>query len=358
MLAFNNERSMPDYIKPYEIKPAHQDLIDKATQHISDILSLSFMHTTEKSALVVYDQQSPLAKALLEAYRRCLPNATFIDFDSTSQDDILALFDTLKPADLVVFIQSTSFRLGPFRIRIELFEKSLKVIEHPHLGRMIDGQLLYYVDSLAYDSAYYRGTGTALKKLIDTAGSAVVDSDGELLTFNCPLEPAKLNVGDYTGMKNIGGQFPIGEVFTEAQDLEAVNGRVRIFIFGDTTFQINQPQHPITLVISKGRVTDVLNSTPEFDTVLANIRADEGEVWLRELGFGMNRAFSQERLVCDIGTYERMCGIHLSLGAKHGAYKKPQIKRNDAWHHVDVFAVTKLVYLDETIVYKDGAWQV
>ncbi len=340
-------------------KPMQKDLIDRATQHISDILSIALMHTSKESALVVYDKQSPLSIVLLEAYQCCLPNAAFIDFDATPQTDILAMFNTMKPSDLVVFIQSTSFRLGPFRIRIELFEKSLKVIEHPHLSRMTDVQLTYYVDSLAYDSAYYRGTGSRLKQLIDSASRAVVDSGGELLTFNCALESAKLNVGDYTGMKNIGGQFPIGEVFTEAADLEAVNGRVRIFIFGDTTFQVNQPEHPITLIIEKGRVTDAVHSTPEFDTVLANIRADEGgQVWLRELGFGMNRAFTKDRRVCDIGTYERMCGIHLSLGSKHSVYKKPQIKRNNAWHHVDVFAVTELVYLDDKIVYRDGEWQV
>jgi len=159
-------------------------------------------------------------------------------------------------------------------------------------------------------------------------------------------------------MTNVGGQFPIGEVFTEAQDLEAVNGRVRIFVFGDTAFQVNQPEKPITLVINKGRVTDVVDSTPEFDQVMANIRADEGEVWLRELGFGMNRAFSQTRTVCDIGTYERMCGIHLSLGAKHGVYNKALIKRSTARYHVDVFAVTEAVYLDDDLVYSDGAWQV
>jgi len=74
---------------------------------------------------------------------------------------------------------------------------------------------------------------------------------------------------------------------------------------------------------------EALDSTPAFDTVLANIRADEGEVWVRELGFGLNRAFTQERTVSDIGTYERMCGIHLSLGAKHGSYNKPNFKRKD-----------------------------
>ena len=98
--------------------------------------------------------------------------------------------------------------------------------------------------------------------------------------------------------------------------------------------------------------------TAEFDTVLANIRADEEVVWLREIGFGLNRAFTQDRTVSDIGTYERMCGLHLSLGAKHGIYPKPGFKRNDGKHHVDVFAVTESLILDDKVVYADGAWVV
>jgi len=205
---------------------------------------------------------------------------------------------------------------------------------------------------------YYHNIGHALKKKIDHASNAIIDSDGEYLEFSSPLEPAKLNIGDYTEMKNIGGQFPIGEVFTEAQDLHAVNGRVRIYAFADTTFSVNKPTSPITLVITKGRVTDTVHSTPEFDLVLANIRADEGEVWLRELGFGMNRAFSPDKIVCDVETYERMCGVHLSLGSKHTVYKKTNFNRRNTWHHVDVFAVTHRVYLDDVIIFQNGAWQV
>lgn len=257
-----------------------------------------------------------------------------------------------------MLIQSTNFRLEAFRIRVELFKRSFKVIEHPHLGRMPGEQALFYIDSLAYDPLYFRGVGNALKQRIDRARFGAIDSGGERLMFDVPFESAKLNVGDYSDMKNIGGQFPIGEVFTESQDLEAVNGRVRIFAFGDTSFSTNKPDKPITLVITKGKVSEVIDSTPEFDQVLANIRADEGEVWLRELGFGMNRAFTRDRLVSDIGTYERMCGIHLSLGAKHGIYNKANIKRANARHHVDVFAITESVTLDEEIVYRDGAWLV
>ncbi|CDG81693.1 hypothetical protein [Janthinobacterium agaricidamnosum] len=329
-----------------------------AAQHVGDLLALAIQHTPQEPALVVCDTRSWLNIVLTEAYRIALPHATFIDFDQVTPEHVLAAFAALPASSLVVLIQSTSFRLEAFRIRIELFKRGLKVIEHVHLSRMPGVQGLHYIASLAYDPEYYRGVGHALKKRIDHAQHGMVDSGGEQLIFASPFEKAKLNIGDYSGMNNIGGQFPLGEVFTEAQDLEAVNGRVRIFVFGDTSFRVNQPEKPITLVIEKGRVVGTVDATPEFEAMLDIIRAHEGEVWVRELGFGMNRAFSREQMVNDIGTFERMCGIHLSLGAKHGVYAKPQFKRKDARYHVDIFAVTEGVYLDDKLVYHNGAWVV
>jgi len=337
--------------------PLPAPAIDTAEKHVRDILSIAFEHDATHAALVVWDGQCALSLALTKAYRRVLPEATFIDFDSVAPETILAAFKQLAPSDLVALIQTSSFRLDAFRLRVELFKLSLKVIEHPHLGRMPSEESLHYIDSLAYDAAYIRGTGNALKAHIDSAATGVIDSGGEQLIFAAGFESAKLNIGDYSAMNNVGGQFPIGEVFTESRDLEAVNGRVRIFVFGDTSFSVNKPEHPITLVINQGRVTDTINSTPEFDKVLEQIRADEGEVWLREVGFGLNRTFTRDILVSDIGTYERMCGIHLSLGMKHGSYNKPQIKRSAARYHVDVFTITESVTLGDAVVYRDEAWQ-
>ena len=333
------------------------DLIDISTFHINNILTIAFNHTRQNKVIVVFDRRCKLANILTSAYQQNLPDAQFIDFDAVTAEFILVAFEQLNEADLVVLIQSTNFRLEAFRLRIELFKRHLKVIEHPHLGRMSDEQLPYYIDALAYDPNYYRTVGRTLKKHIDNAKAGVITSgvDAQLF-FDCEFEPAKLNIGDYSEMTNIGGQFPIGEVFTEAKDLEAVHGRIRIFVFGDTSFTVNKPEQPITLIVQHGRVTGVENSTPEFDIVLQQIRDDEGEIWLRELGFGMNRAFTAERMVNDIGTYERMCGIHLSLGAKHGQYNKPQIRRAGARYHVDVFAVTESVRLGDVETYKDGAW--
>jgi leucyl aminopeptidase (aminopeptidase T) len=241
-------------------------------------------------------------------------------------------------------------------MRVELFKRKLKVIEHPHLSRMANNEISIYIDSLHYDRDYYHHVGHTLKLKIDVASHGVLDSGGEYLIYDTPFESAKLNIGDYTDMVNTGGQFPLGEVFTEAKELTALNGRVKIFSFGDVTYKLNYPTIPIVLIINEGKVVECENSTPAFDQILFNIRRDEGVVWVRELGFGLNRAFDKKRTVGDTGTFERMAGVHLSLGAKHGIYGKPGFKRRDGMYHVDVFADTDTFSLDDEVVYKDGAW--
>ena len=320
------------------------------------ILTHAFEHGPQQQALLVFDQLCELAQIVSQAYQHNLPQAQMLNFDTSTPESVLAAIESLSAGALVVLVQSSNFRLGAYRIRIELFKRNLKVIEHPHLNRMPGEQMQHYIASLAYDPNYYRGVGQALKARIDAASHGVVDSGGELLHFSGPFESAKLNVGDYREMKNIGGQFPIGEVFTEAQDLAQVHGRVRVFVFGDTSFMVNHPPVPITLVVERGQVVAALDSTAEFDSVLEKIKQDEGVVWVRELGFGMNRAFSSTCRVSDIGTYERMCGVHLSLGAKHGSYAKPHIKRGEGRYHIDVFAATHSVRLGDEEVYRDGAW--
>ncbi len=169
------------------MKPLSEEAINTAEQHIRDILSLAIMHSPDKTALVIADTQCSLAVTLTEAYRRCLPDATFIDFYATKPENVTAAFKILKPSDLVVLIQSTSFRLNAFRLRVELFHQSLTVIEHPHLSRMVGIEGMYYIEALAYDPSYYRGVGHALKKQIDNASRGVVDSGGEKLVFDSPF---------------------------------------------------------------------------------------------------------------------------------------------------------------------------
>ncbi len=328
-----------------------------ASHNVSDTLTIAMEHTADRAAVVVADERTELSRLLLRAYAECLPGARVLSFDQVEHDAVKAAFAELRESDLVVLIQSSVFRIPDLRIRVELYRRGIKVIEHSNLERMAEDEIAHYVAALAYDPAYYRGVGHPLKARLDAAQSVRIESDGEVLVFDTPLEEAKLNIGHFAGLKNVGSQFPIGEVFTEARDLERVNGRVKIYGFADTSFRLNVPEAPITMVVERGRVVRAVDSTSEFDRVLDVIRADEGEVWLRELGFGMNRAFSRERRVGDVGAFERVCGVHLSLGARHGAYKKPHLNPREVRYHVDSFVVTDRVLLDDDVVYADGAWQ-
>ncbi|HXK20797.1 MAG TPA: hypothetical protein VNG33_23460, partial [Polyangiaceae bacterium] len=280
-----------------------------ASRNLGDTLVIAMEHTRERAAVVVADDRSELSRLLVRAYAECLPDARVLAFDELEPEAVRAALDSLQENDLAVLIQSSVFRIPEFRIRVELYRRNVKVMEHSNLERIEADEIQHYVAALAYDPTYYRELDHALKARMDIASSARIESDGESLHFDCPLESAKLNIGHFAGLKNVGSQFPIGEVFTEARDLEKVSGRVKIYAFADASFRLNTPPEPITLVIERGRVVGALNSTSELEKVLSAIRADEGEVWLRELGFGMNRAFSRERRVSDVGAFERVCGV-------------------------------------------------
>jgi aminopeptidase len=329
-----------------------------ATSHLRDVLGIAMDHSAEQRALVVHDNDSALACILQAAYCAALPHAEIEEFTESDPDRMLAAFNALGPRDLVVLVQSQSFRLPNYRIRVELYKRSVKVIEHTNLAHIQGDEVGYYIDALAYDAQYYRGIGRALCALMNASSSVRIQSGAETLEAVGGLESAKINIGDFSTLANVGSQFPIGEVFSEARDLTRVSGRAQLYAFTNTARRLEIAQQPITITVELGRIVASEPAHPEFEAVLAQIRADEGEVWVREIGFGMNRGFSPTRTVADVGAFERVCGVHLSLGAKHGVYKKAHIKYREARHHVDVFVATGAVWLDEQQVFADGAWQV
>ena len=311
-----------------------ETLTKKAQKYTQTLLHQVFFHDDTHKAVIVYDTDCTLSKILSEAYHANLPHATFIDFHSQTPQEIRAIFDTLDALDMVILIQSTNFRLDAFRIRVELFKCKIKVLEHPHLSRMKEDEVSHYIDALAYDTKTIKETGQKLKAKMDVAKAGQIHSGGETLHFPVGFEDTKLNIGDYSTMPNVGGQFPIGEVFTESKELTAVNGKATVFAFADTSYRVNKPEKPITIIIENGILVATQNSTPAFDEMLALIREGEEVVWVRELGFGLNRGLSKTKIISDIGSYERMCGVHLSLGRKHGMYTKSGFKRGDGKFHL------------------------
>jgi hypothetical protein len=209
---------------------ASLELINTARKHIADILCLSFHHSDKEAAVVVYDTNCELSLLLTEAYRRAIPHAQFINFADIQPDALLEIFKKLKAGDLAVMIQSNSFRLSEFRIRVELFNLSIKAIEHPHLDVMTGDEIGYYVDSLAYDAEYYRGSGQALRERIDRARLGVVRSGGEKLVYEGGAAEGGAAAGGAaaggagTGGEATGGGTPVAQHCPSGEFITNIRG--------------------------------------------------------------------------------------------------------------------------------------
>ncbi len=329
----------------------HAALTALAAKNLSDIIKDAICLQPTEHAYVIFDTEAPLTQILLDGYRAALPEGTFIDFSTTTPDKILELFNACKPGDLVVLLQSTNFRLNEFRVRIELFQRGLKTIEHMHLYRMSEDQFETYINTLAYDPSYYSPLGHALKKIIEPAKEIIVRCKGTTLTYATPMEMVKLNCGDYREMKNVGGTFPIGEVFTEAADLTKVNGDAMVFSYANEEHMV-QIVEPFPVHIEQGVLT-APEAPAEFQRILDLIREDEAVI-VREFGLGLNPAVGKHALINDITAFERQKGMHVSLGAKHTVYAKPGLNRKKGRYHIDIFIDIESIEADGKVFYKDG----
>lgn len=330
-----------------------QDLIQLATTNIQDILEYSLKITSENKVVIIYDTEYPLTNILVQGYRNAIENlnidADFYDFADISKhgkEYAIEIFNQLKRKDLVVLIQSSSFRLDDFRIRLSLFNIGLKVIEHMHLYRNDKSVFDVYINSLKYDESereWYRlGSENLLKGLSVSQKLEIRYQDSKLESL--ALEIPKLNIGDYTGMDNIGGTFPIGEIFTESKDFESMNGSVYIYGFADRSFNISFYE-PFRVDIENGLIAGYGENTPQEFIEVVNLIKEYERPLIREIGFGLNRAITRDRPLGDITAYERILGVHFSLGEKHSVYKKAGITTHKTKFHVDLFLCVDQVNL-------------
>ncbi len=332
-------------------------LQERLQTNIQSILTHSMPCKAGDPVLVIYDEEVELTRMLHAAYRECLPWATFLSFPEEGPEVVKRAIEKQVPGALVVLIQSSSFRLDAFRIRIELFRRGLRTIEHPHLDRLkTPEEIEYLVDSFAYDPDYYLSHGERLTQFVKDAKQIRVRSkDGSELVYTGPFEGAKKNTGDYRGMENVGGTFPIGEVFTELVDLTSANGVASIFGYGGMDFR-TRIVDPFQIRVENGLVAEVDPNAPaEFHEILQMVKENELP-YIRELGLGLNRAFSKTRPVSDITTFERQVGVHVSLGEKHAIYKKEGMKPKDTKYHIDLFVDVDEVWFDDVLRFKEGVY--
>ncbi|KAL0480583.1 hypothetical protein AKO1_002444 [Acrasis kona] len=343
------------------------DLQAIATNNVKNILNKSVLFNADQNKmLVLHDERSDISKILARAYKDAVSTDCIasIDFDKTKPEDIKNFINNLKQKDLVVCVQTSPFHLNDYRLRLELFNRNLKNIEHVHLGLLSQNQYQTYINSLSFDPTVVGPLARKLKDLIDLGSKFTVTSGfGDhtcTLEYNTKMESALLNLGDYTGMANVGGTFPVGEVFSEPKELTNVNGKVLIFAFPNINRTMEFCENPFCLHIEHGKVTKISDDAPSsFLEVFDVVRQGEGEVVVREFGIGLNEGMGRNQPLNEVTAFERQRGMHLSLGKKHTVFKKPGIKSKRTKFHIDVFVVlNKIVVDDSHTMFDDNVFHV
>ena len=327
-------------------------------QNVKDILEKNYLISKDQHILLIYDLKSLLSTLLTNAYQKAIQTYPhdIINFHGVDEEFILTKFQNLPKRSLVILVQSGSFRMTKHRLRADLFQQGHMVIEHARLSFNDDNQIENYINALNYDTPYYLKKCNKIAHLLQENKTITVKSENNLtLTINSKYENPIKNTGDFSQNSNASAGFPIGEIFTEAQELDKINGQ--ILVFATPTLEHHTFFTDPFIVTIKDGLLISHNGPDKFNEMLNIIRAEENnKVQVREIGFGLNRALGFSKRLNEPTAFERFAGLHFSLGMKHAMYRKKFDKDIVQKYHVDIFCLVDEIFIGNIKIFEKGEY--
>ena len=160
----------PTYIPTVPLTAEALQLVERAGKYVQSVLHDSLHLQPSERLYILYDEDVELTKIIVSAYAAMTEEhekIEFTHFHHHTPDDILGHLATLKANDCVILVQSQQFRLNEYRLRLELFKRNIKTIEHVHLNIVNLDEYKNYVESLAFSPVKYRPLALRLKEKVD-----------------------------------------------------------------------------------------------------------------------------------------------------------------------------------------------
>ena len=357
-------------------------ILDKATKACRDAIEKDLKLQQGQRVVLVHQANSgsELNKILFEAYSSALEGHELfetIDYDAIDAHDLKKKLYALNAGDVAILIQNDSFRMSDYRIRLDLKNRDIFVIEHNHLHfDDTEEKRENYVNALTCDKEHYQKVASNFEKLIMNAKKIIIESsDGSKLIYKGPFEEIKKNIGELS--LNLGSFYPIGEVFLEPRDLFSVNGEFLVYAYPNLKY-VTTLCEPFKIVVCEGKIVShegpaefneiiqlvakenarALVMGPNEKYVLSETEKKTKEVWIREMGFGLNRNIGKNASLNFVSAHERQCGYHISLGLKHGVYRKKISKKVNQRYHIDMFVDVRKILIDDKVVFLNGEYLV
>ena len=339
----------------------NENFIENISKHAYDILKKDYKISVSNRVLILFDLDSKLSKIMKEGFSKAcekLANSfDLVDYNTTTAEDIFEDIDwNFKKDDIVVLIQSSSFRVTKFRLRNDLCSRGLKVVEFSHLKKVKEEEFQTFANSIEYQSDHYQRLSDELVERLGKCESiTMISENGQEARYEGKMDFTVRNDGDYEGNNNYGSRYPIGEVLTEAIDLTCLNGELEVYAYPNTK-QETQFDKPFTIKVENGFVVSHTGDSG-FNEIYEMIKTEhpEGKVYVREFGLGLNKGIPRFSRIGDPIAYERQEGLHFSLGMKHGIYQKklwPKYgKKFFQRYHIDVYINLEEMYFDQELIY-------
>ncbi len=349
--------------------PLSPALEKELSSNLQGMLSGQFHVTHATHVCVIYDTDSPLAKLITQGYRDALAShpkekQSFLDFNAFTHEQLMEKTSAFSPSDFVALVQSTSFRVSVYRWRLELFALKLKVAEHMRLSYMPEEQFSTYIRCIKNDSPYFVRATQKLAALFKKSKHIKVECmQGSVVEINSPMEEPVSNTGEFSEKEsNVGGGIPFGEIFSEPKDISKWEGEVEVFAFPGEDHKMVFTK-PFKLKIKAGHVAVEGSEIPNSFMPLIKLMQSEngnGNIPIREFGLGLNRAITRTQHLTEATAWERVTGLHFSLGMKHGVYQKKFNKQKEInqRYHIDIYPDVKRIWIAEQLVFENGQFVV
>ncbi len=326
--------------------------------HLRKILTHNVRLSLDTEVILVYDEECSLSTKLAQGYKEIVKDYPhrIIKFESSMGEELKKEFLNVSKGITVILVQTTSFRISEYRIRLDLNNQGAFVIEHSHLNLIKPEEEETYLKCLTYDHERYKTICDHVSPLLRKAARVeVVSFDGSVMRYDGPFDEIYYNIGDI--QKTLGSFYPIGEFFTELLDLKKVNGTFQIYAYPSMHHEtiIETPFH---IHVQEGSIVSH-DGPPRFEEIMDLIQTENSDrrVPLREMGFGLNRFIGKKRPLGYVGSHERQLGFHVSLGLKHGIYRKKLPHSVQQRFHIDLFIDVMKILIDGVIVFENGEYK-
>ncbi|MCA9384187.1 MAG: hypothetical protein KC662_00555 [Candidatus Magasanikbacteria bacterium] len=130
-----------------------------------------------------------------------------------------------------------------------------------------------------------------------------------------------------------------------------------VYAYAGEQFSVDM-HTPFRVDVKDGLIVGWQEDAPESFAKIVNTIKEYERPLIREIGFGLNRAITRERYLQDITAFERILGMHFSLGEKHSVYKKEGITTHKTKFHVDLFPLVDRVFADGELIFSEGKYLV